>query len=83
MDVRTKDHLQRRNALVRRRTLKTALWPLLLAVLVAGWLYPPSGFVLLVCMGAALAVAFCLYGSRLHLHNSCPCGESGLQVRPV
>jgi polyferredoxin len=57
MDPRT-SLVHRRRSLARRRRLKAWLWPILPVVLGAVWLYPAAGFVMLLCMGAGVGVAF-------------------------
>jgi len=57
MDARS-TRLLRRSALARRRRIKAWVWPILPAVLIAGWFYPVFGFVMLLCMGAAVGLAF-------------------------
>jgi len=45
-------------AFERRRRLKRILWLALPASLIAGFVYPPLGFVVLICMGASIGLAF-------------------------
>lgn len=46
-----------RSKLARRRRTKAWSWPVLAAVLAAGIIYPVVGFVMLICMGAAVLIA--------------------------
>ncbi|MDD3926595.1 MAG: 4Fe-4S binding protein [bacterium] len=47
-----------RDSYWKRRGMKETLWLILPLTITAGWLYPPLGFAVLICMAAAVAVSF-------------------------
>lgn len=62
-----------KNSLLLNRYRKQALtWFILPAVIIAGWIYPPAGFLLLLCMIGAVGLSF--FSGRSWCDWMCPRG---------
>ncbi|GAB6158796.1 4Fe-4S binding protein [Desulfotomaculum varum] len=79
----------KKNLLLFSRYRKQALtWFILPAVIIAGWLYPPAGFLLLLCMFGAVGLSF--FSGRSWCDWMCPRGaffdllfQNPQQTKPV